>query len=78
MRTADGDGDYHGVARPPLSEQEERHLTIFLTDAGEKAREWTATRDSMIREARQAGWSLRRIGETVGLTHGAIAKILAR
>ncbi len=59
------------------ADYEERQLTIFLTDAGDKAREWTASRDRMIREAREAGWSLRRIGETVGLTHGAIAKILA-
>lgn len=39
---------------------------------------WVAKRDRLIREARKEGWSLRAIGEAAGLTHTAIAKILAR
>ncbi len=50
---------------------------IFLTDAAEKAREWTETRNRMIREARAKGLTLRAIAELTGLTHTAIAKIAA-
>lgn len=35
-------------------------------------------RDHWIRQMRAAGASLRQIGEAAGLTHGAIAKIIAR
>jgi hypothetical protein len=43
-----------------------------------KAREATAERDDRIRQMRDEGASLRAIAEAAGLTHTAIAKILAR
>jgi len=39
---------------------------------------WVAKRDQLIREARDEGHSLRAIAEAAGLTHTAVAKILAR
>lgn len=39
---------------------------------------WVAKRDKLIREARREGHSLRAIADAAGLTHTAIAKILAR
>lgn len=49
-----------------------------LAKAARKAREWTIRRDDLIREAHAGGLSLRAIGGEAGLTHTAIAKILAR
>jgi len=43
-----------------------------------KAREATARRDAEIRRMRAEGASLRAIAEAAGLTHTAIAKIIAR
>lgn len=43
-----------------------------------KAREATARRDEEIRRMRADGATLRAIAEAAGLTHTAIAKILAR
>ncbi len=57
---------------------EERQLRIYLANAGDKAREWTENRDNMIREAKAAGWSLRAIGEQVGLSHTAVRKIVTK
>lgn len=39
---------------------------------------WIAKRDKLIRAARAEGQPLRAIGEAAGLSHTAIAKILAR
>lgn len=43
-----------------------------------EARAWTSMRDEAIRQMRAEGASLRAIAEAAGLTHTAIAKILAR
>lgn len=43
-----------------------------------KARRATAERDAAIRQMRDEGASLRTIAEAAGLTHTAIAKILAK
>lgn len=39
---------------------------------------WVAKRDRLIREARAEGLALRTIADAAGLSHTAIAKILAR
>lgn len=49
-----------------------------LRRAAKKAREWTIRRDDLIREMHANGSSLRAIGEEAGLTHSAIAKIVAK
>ena len=43
-----------------------------------KAREATIQRDNAIRRMRDEGSTLRSIAEAAGLTHTAVAKILAR
>lgn len=43
-----------------------------------KAREATVQRDAAIRQMRDEGSTLRSIADAAGLTHTAIAKILAR
>lgn len=50
----------------------------YLRNAAKKAREWTIRRDNLIRAQHAAGVSLRAIGEEAGLTHTAIAKIVAK
>lgn len=47
-------------------------LARKLSTAGRKVAEWTAERDRLIREAREAGGSLREIGEAAGVTHTAV------
>ena len=49
-----------------------------LSEAAEQARDWTEVRNIRIRRAREQGMTLRQIGEEAGLTHAAIAKILAK
>lgn len=44
----------------------------------QKARKATERRDDLIRQMRAEGATLRAIAEVAGLTHTAIAKILAR
>jgi lambda repressor-like predicted transcriptional regulator len=44
----------------------------------DKAREATARRDNLIRDMRSEGCSLRQIAAAAGLSHTAIAKILAK
>lgn len=44
----------------------------------QEARTWTSMRDEAIRQMSAEGASLREIGKLAGLSHGAIAKILAR
>ncbi len=44
----------------------------------DEARTWTTMRDEAIRQLSAEGASLREIGKLAGLSHGAIAKILAR
>jgi lambda repressor-like predicted transcriptional regulator len=46
--------------------------------AAMKAEQWTEKRNALIRQAREEGSSLRAIGRATGLSHTAIAKILAR
>jgi len=43
-----------------------------------EAKTWTSMRDEAIRQLSAEGASLREIGKLAGLSHGAIAKILAR
>jgi hypothetical protein len=49
-----------------------------LTTAAVKAVVWTTRRNNLIRLARAEGSSLRAIGRATGLSHTAIARILAR
>jgi DNA invertase Pin-like site-specific DNA recombinase len=49
-----------------------------LASQARKAREATARRDELIRSMRAEGATLRAIAEAAGLTHTAVAKILAR
>lgn len=49
-----------------------------IARASEKAREWTDARNRRIRTASEEGVSLRDIGQWAGLTHTAIAKIVAK
>lgn len=49
-----------------------------LASWAKKAREATARRDEAIRQMHAEGASLRAIGEAAGLSHTAVAKILAR
>lgn len=49
-----------------------------LSNAAEKAREWTEKRNRLIREQHLAGMSNRKIAAEVGLSHVAVAKILAK
>lgn len=49
-----------------------------LASWARKAREATARRDTLIRDMRSEGASLRAIAEAAGLTHTAVAKIVAR
>lgn len=51
-----------------LSPEMERQLRA----AGRKAREWTARRDQLVKDAVAAGGSLREVGAAVGLTHTAV------
>jgi hypothetical protein len=46
--------------------------------AADKAARWTEQRNQAILEARAAGYPLRTIADAAGLSHTAIAKILAR
>lgn len=46
--------------------------------AADKAREWTDRRNALIVQAREDGATLRQIAELTGLSHTAVAKILAR
>ena len=47
------------------------------TKHAQRAREATAARDAAIRRCRDAGATLRAIGEAVGMSHGGVAKIAA-
>lgn len=49
-----------------------------LASQAHKAREATARRDALIRAMRSEGATLRAIAEAAGLTHTAVAKILAK
>lgn len=48
-----------------------------LRQAGRKVAQWTQKRDRLIREAVEAGGSLRDVGEAVGMSHVAV-KFIAR
>lgn len=52
--------------------------TTELAQCQVQIAKWIAKRDKLIREARREGLSLRAIADAAGLTHTAIAKILAR
>jgi lambda repressor-like predicted transcriptional regulator len=54
------------------------HLDTLLERVARTAREATARRDNLIRDMRSEGCSLRQIGEAAGLSHTAVAKILAK
>lgn len=49
-----------------------------LEQAAVQLQKWTARRNLLIRKARKDGASLRAIADAAGLSHTAIAKILAR
>lgn len=49
-----------------------------LTRIGAKQREWTDKRNAAIVQARRDGASLREIGEAVGLSHSAVARIVKK
>ena len=53
-------------------------LAKRLREAAAKGEQWTATRDRLIVEAREAGGSSREIAELVGLTHAGVLKIEQR
>jgi predicted transcriptional regulator len=55
---------------PPVAQQ--------LASQSKRAREATALRDRLIRQMRDEGSTLRSIAESAGLTHSAVAKILAK
>ncbi len=48
-----------------------------LHHAGKQVKVWTAKRDGLIRSAVEAGGSLRKVGEAVGLSHTAV-KFIAK
>lgn len=47
-------------------------LARQLRTAGRKVTEWTAERDRLVKEAVDAGGSLREVGAATGLTHTAV------
>jgi hypothetical protein len=49
-----------------------------VRDASHRILEWTAIRDQLIRRARAAGVSLRRLADATGLSHQTIALIEKR
>lgn len=49
-----------------------------LASQARKAREATARRDLLIRQLRAEGATLRAIAEAAGMSHTAVAKIVAR
>lgn len=49
-----------------------------LASQARKAREAVSRRDQLIRQMRAEGATLRAIAEAAGVTHTAVAKILAR
>ena len=49
-----------------------------LASQSKRAREATARRDELIRLMRAEGATLRAIADAAGITHTAVAKILAR
>lgn len=55
----------------PLDRERLRHLRA----AGNNVRHWTEERDRLIREAIDAGGTLREIGAAVGLSHQAVKLI---
>jgi AcrR family transcriptional regulator len=52
--------------------------TAELAQCQVQIAKWVAKRDKLIRAARAEGLSLRTIAEAAGLSHTAVAKILAR
>ena len=55
---------------PPMAL--DKDMLDGLRQAGRKVAEWTAERDSRIRQAVADGGSLREVGAAVGLTHTAV------
>jgi len=49
-----------------------------LAQCEQQIAKWVAKRDRLIRAARDEGLSLRKIADAAGLSHTAVAKILAR
>lgn len=49
-----------------------------LRNAATKAREWTARRDALIRQAHAAGLSFRAIAVDAQMTHAGVAKIVKK
>lgn len=52
--------------------------TQQLASQARRAREAVARRDQLIRQAHAEGLPLRTIGDAAGLSHTAVAKIVAR
>lgn len=60
------------------AETKRRRDLIFLADYAEKARTATTDRDALLRELRAEGMSFRALAAECGLSHTAVAKIVAR
>lgn len=54
---------------PPMVTPE---MAKALRAAGRKVQEWTVERDRLVKEAVEAGGSLREVGEAAGLSHTAV------
>lgn len=50
----------------------------LLARTAQKAREATAERDRLVREAAAQGASLRELGDAIGMTHTGVRRILQR
>lgn len=60
-----------GVALDP-------RLARALGNAGRKTEEWKTRRDALIREAHEAGASLREIAAAVGLSNPGVLRVIRR
>lgn len=47
-------------------------MKTLVRNAARRAAAWTAERDHLIRQAVEAGGSLREVGEAAGLSHTAV------
>lgn len=66
----------HPTREVPLDDADK--LLLQIAEAGDEARVWTRCRDARIREAVNAGMSLRAAADAAGLSHTAVAKIAKR
>ena len=69
---------YVGGERSRQHRRLARVNTAELAQCEVQIAKWVAKRDKLIREARREGLSLRAIADAAGISHTAVAKILAR